>query len=85
MRSSLGAALVGQFALPHPAEIILCQLDYFDGDFPRCHFLVAAIVEGYMRLRLNIHAKELTTDNCNLKQFASKTAAHSLIKINSEF
>ena len=32
-----------------PAEIILSQLDYVDGDFPRCHFLVAAIVE-----RLNV-------------------------------
>ena len=39
-----------------PAEIILSQLDYVDGDF-----LVAAIVERYVLLRLNIYAKELTT------------------------
>ena len=76
VRSSIKRAI----RFTSPAEIILSQLECVDGDFPRCHFLVAAIVERYVRLRLNIHAKELTTKNCNLKQFASKTAARISIK-----
>ena len=75
-RSSINRAI----RFTSPAEIILSQLDCVDGDFPRCHFLVAAIVERYVRLHLNIYAKKLTTENCNLKQFASKTAARSSIK-----
>lgn len=49
-------------------------------EYPKCHSLDQDILKRYIKLRLNIFAKELSRSYVPCMQYASKTAARSCMK-----
>ena len=64
----------------NPQDKIISLVQYEAKEFPECHHLENAVLRRYVKLRLNIHAKELSHQIFMNKQYAGKTVARSCIK-----